>query len=60
MITELKSVTVKGKVEKDVYGTFDDVIKGMFIDRDSMETIFWRFLDRNVTITITETPEQEV
>jgi len=58
-ITENKTVIAEGKLEKDIFGTWNDVTKGFFIDRESLASLLYKFLDRNVTITITETPEQE-
>ena len=60
MQTTQKTITITGKLEKDIFGTWDDVTQGIFVDREWLTSILWKFLGKNVTITITETPEQEI
>ena len=59
MIETKETITITGKLDKDINGTFDDVTKGFFIDDDSLESALWDLIGRKIKITI-EVLAQEV
>ena len=44
--------TYKGKVKRDVYGSWSDCDPGLYIDHDMIESIFHEFMGRTVRVTI--------
>ena len=52
MIETKETITITGKLDKDINGTFDDVTKGFFIDDDSLESALWDLIGRKIKITI--------
>jgi hypothetical protein len=41
-----------GKVEKDVFGSWDDCSPGLYIDHDMIDTIFYEYMGKNIRLTI--------
>jgi len=54
MISEEKTIVITGKLEKNIYGTWDDVEKGLFVDDSNLESILYELINKKVNITITE------
>ena len=46
-----------GKVAYDIYGSYEDCSPGLYIDTDTVESIFSKFEGKNIKITIEELKE---
>lgn len=56
---KLSSATVyAGKIMRDAFGSWDDCNPGLYIDHDMIETIFSKFIGKNVKITIEEIEDE--
>ena len=54
-----KTITIlTGKIERDVFGSWDDCDTGLYIDTDMLDTIFNRFRGKTLRITIEEIQEE--
>ena len=50
-----KTITIiEGKIERDVFGSWEDCSPGLYVDSDMIETIFDRFRGKTLKITIEE------
>lgn len=45
---------ITGKVQKDVFGGWDDCSPGLYIDSDKISTIFDKYLGKNIVVIIEE------
>lgn len=52
-------VIYSGKVERDVFGSWDDCDPGLYIDHDMVTTIFSHYMGENVRVTIEIIAEEE-
>jgi len=55
----LESKVVIGKVKRNIYGNWEDVDKGLFIDTETVEQIFRDYEDRTIKVTIEEVEEED-
>lgn len=49
----------EGKIQRDVFGSWDDCDPGLYIDTDMIETIMNRYRGKNVRLTIEVIPEKD-
>lgn len=54
MIRETKWITITGKVDRDIYGSFEDYSPGLYIGDDKIDAMLNPYLGKNVKITIQE------
>ena len=48
-----KIITVyMGKVEENIFGDWADCSPGIYIDHDKIESIFAKFIGKNIKVTI--------
>ena len=45
---------ITGKVEYDIFGSYEDCSPGLYIDEDKIERIFAEYNGKNIKITIEE------
>ena len=57
MLREIQMAIIKGKVDRDIYGSYEDCSPGLYIGGDKVDSVLSRYLGKNVTITIEETTE---
>jgi len=50
VITNIKIIT--GKIERNIYGQWSDVTRGLFIDQEKLENIFEEYEGQHIKITI--------
>jgi hypothetical protein len=50
---------IKGKVERDIYGSWDDCSPGLYLESDMVETIFREYVGKNIKVTIEEIEDGE-
>ena len=56
-----KTVTViTGKVQDDVFGSWEDCSPGTYIGHDKVDSIFNNFYGKNIKVTIEVLPEENV
>jgi len=53
-IRETKWITITGKVDRDIYGSFEDYSPGLYIGDDKIDAMLNPYLGKNVKITIQE------
>tara|TARA_B100001939_G_C16726752_1_gene523642 strand:- start:357 stop:536 length:180 start_codon:yes stop_codon:yes gene_type:complete len=51
---------ITGKVDRDIFGSWDDCSPGLYIDREMIETIFEQYLGQRIKITIIEDTAPEL
>jgi hypothetical protein len=49
----------EGEMQRDIYGSWDDCDRGIFIDYDKVESLLQKFVGKKVRITIEEIPSED-
>jgi hypothetical protein len=50
---------IEGKVERDIFGSWDDCYPGLYLESDMIESIFSEYLGKNIKVTIEEIENEE-
>lgn len=59
MIKEEKKLIITGKVDRDIFGSYEDCSPGLYIGPDYLESCFNLYLGKTVKVTIEEINEEE-
>ena len=52
MVKTINIISIKGKVDKDIHGSWDDVDRGFWVGDDHIEAVLCRYLGKEVSIII--------
>lgn len=55
----MKIETYEGKIERDIYGSWDDCDPGLYFGSQLIEALFSEFVGKKVKVTIEEIKEEE-
>jgi hypothetical protein len=47
-----KATIFEGKIKRNVFGSWEDCSPGLYLDTDKIETIFNRYENKNIRITV--------